>query len=735
MRRALAICAIAAQCAAALPPATEWAHEVFTGCTARIFGAAPAVEFVLPGDTQDFADDFAALKGTDGYAVRRRGDAVVFIADCSKGHVNGVHRWLERNSDVIWPRPAGDLCLFTPRKAALDGLACSYRDIPAFRLRYFGGGTKDAATLRYLARNASSSIASHAEMPASLLPEAERYGAIGSYCDLYGSGHDMESRWFPRKEFFKAHPEYWMLVDGVRWTGPDSNFCETNPGFAEAFARSVEEKIRGIPPSVKILSINMEDTPITCQCESCMRPIRLDDGSTLGPGDPAFKSTRFFIFFNKVARHVAKIRPDLKIMQFAYLHLSVPPKVKLEPNVIVKFCPVERNMRESVVSGSDPRNAEYRRRLDEWLGVTPELYWREYYFCGCVYYPRPVADTAVEDLRYIQSRGVRYVYTDSPGRFGDTEANNTQYSLNRPFREFYDMNAMEAWVVQKLFWDPSLDPEALRAEFMRRTFGPAAPEMAAYWRLLRDAWRAETRPSTIYDEPIRSTARFILEKGHADACRAALAAAEAKADIPERRAWIATMRRTLDEWIDGAWNFTDMDVPVPVIGAADAPGLDFGRGAWSRAAKMPTFKYFRTERVLDASGSRMRMFCDGASLHAGFDVRQDGGKVELAFAAEGGGYFQFVVNCDGGKFSAHGLDASWRCGWDARTERTADGWRAALRIPLDAIGCVPAEGRRLRMHAAIHFAEGGGKVRSRMFSFHGGIPHKPSSWGWIKLIR
>ncbi len=81
MRRALAICAIAAQCAAALPPATEWAHEVFTGCTARIFGAAPAVEFVLPGDTQDFADDLAALKGTDGYAVRRRGDAVVFIAD------------------------------------------------------------------------------------------------------------------------------------------------------------------------------------------------------------------------------------------------------------------------------------------------------------------------------------------------------------------------------------------------------------------------------------------------------------------------------------------------------------------------------------------------------------------------------------------------------------------------------------------------------------------------------
>ena len=86
---------------AAVSPATEWAHEEFTNYTTQIFGAAPKVEFVLPGETSDFADDFAALKDTDGYAVRRRGDTIFFIADCPKGHVNGVHRWLEKNSDVI----------------------------------------------------------------------------------------------------------------------------------------------------------------------------------------------------------------------------------------------------------------------------------------------------------------------------------------------------------------------------------------------------------------------------------------------------------------------------------------------------------------------------------------------------------------------------------------------------------------------------------------------------------
>ena len=69
-----AIAACAALAAYAAPPATQWAREEFTNYAAQVFGAAPDVRFVLPGETADFADDFAALKGTDGYAVRRQGD-------------------------------------------------------------------------------------------------------------------------------------------------------------------------------------------------------------------------------------------------------------------------------------------------------------------------------------------------------------------------------------------------------------------------------------------------------------------------------------------------------------------------------------------------------------------------------------------------------------------------------------------------------------------------------------
>ena len=752
---------------AAMPPATEWAHEEFTNYTAQIFGVAPKVKFVLPGETSDFADDFAALKGTDGYAVRRRGDTIFFIADCPKGHVNGVHRWLEKNSDIIWPRPANDLCFFTPVCGAtqlpttncqlpttnsplssilhhLSSASCDYRDLPAFRLRFFGGGAPDDETRRYLARNAVSPTASLANVDPN--SGAFRYGTVGAYCDVFGGGHDMETRWFPRKEFFKDHPEWWMEIDGQRWTGRDSNFCETNPEFVKAYCGSVLAKIANLPPSVKIISINMEDTRKTCTCTNCMKPIALPDGSTLAPDDPAFPSTRFFIFFNEVARAVATARPDLKILQFAYLHLAVPPKVPVERNVILKFCPYPRNMRESVMFG--PSNVAWRQKVEGWLANTPELYWREYYFCQGVQYPRPMADTAAEDLREIARRGVKYVYTDSPSRNGDGDRIIKMYALFRPAREFFDMCAAEAWTVEKLFWDPSLDPEALRADFIRRTFGPAAPHVAEFYRLLRDSWYTEKARSNFNDAAVRCAAQFIVAKGLTDKCRAALAAAEKAADRPARRDWIAAMRAMLERWIGESPNYIQREIDVQELPRATAPGLDTSAAPWTQAVRLPSFKLVRSPHTLDKSGSCTWIYSDGSAFHIAFDVKKegpvrlrspsragaypDGDRAEVSFSRDGT-YWQFAFGADGSRFEAKERDAQWTCDWSVRTEKTPGGWRAVVRIPYAAMGFDPGRDANIRFLAMVSptYGESGRQVSS--WSLGGGLPHSPLSWTMLHV--
>ena len=734
--------------AGALPPASQWAYEELTNMLDRITGEIPEVSMVLPGSAlaDEFSEDIAATADNDGYAVRKRGGRLYFVASCPKGHVNGVHRWLERNSDVIWSRPAGDACFFS--KKPLSGFTeCDYLDVPAFRIRYFGGGAGDNETRRYLSRNATNPMGGYDGVLKNDPDAARRYGMIEAYRDVFGGGHDMETRWFPREQYFAKHPEFWMMVDGIRWKRGRSNFCESNPDFAIAYSKSVEEKIRNLPPSVKVISINMEDTGLTCQCENCLAPIRLDDGSTITVKDPAFRSTRFFIFFNKVARHVANIRPDLQILQFAYMHLAIPPKVKVERNVTLKFCPYPRNMRESVVEG--PSNVNWRKRIDGWLDNTPEMYWREYYFCGCIHFPRPIADTAAIDLRYIRSRGVREVYTDSPGRFGDNGENNSSYGLNRPRREFYDMNGMEAWVVQKLFWDPTLDPQALRREFLRRTFGPASADVGEFYELIRNAWYSDGLPSSFCDNPLRSAAHYIVGKGIAEKCRSALARAEAAADHLGRKAWIAAMRKNLDEWIAEAPNYAVGEVRIPFL-KADKSTVGFSDDIWKRAAKFPAFQLLRSKGARDLSGSEFRMYSDGGGFVIRVDVekgkdgaspkaaRRDGGeayprgdKVELSFVRKQGGYYQFAFDCLAQKYEAFVLDSSWGCDWDVKVRVDGKRWSAVARIPFDAIGFAPHVDPKLRFLPMISIV--GREKRSRNLSWLGGVPHTPTSWGEIAV--
>lgn len=740
-------------------PATEWALEEFTNYTARIFGAVPKAAFVLPGETEDFAEDFAALKDTDGYAVRKRGDTLYFIADCARGHVNGVHRWLEKNSDVIWPRPKGDLCFFTPKHgASAPECATDYRDIPAFKMRLFGGGSDDE-TRRYLVRNACTPAnnvnrfkGGRADRDAAIRVSSEaRYGIIGTFNDVYGSGHDMCRRWFPKEEFFKDHPEWWMLNGGERVCPKETNFCETNPDFVRAYCRSVEKKIRDVPTSVKILSICMEDTTRTCECANCLKPIVLSDGGTVGPDDPAFKSTRFFIFFNEVARHVAKIRPDLKIMQFAYQHLLIPPKVPVEPNLIIKFCPFPRDMRQSVAEG--PSNRTIRAAMDGWLKLTPDLFLREYYFCQCIYYPRPIGDSAAVDLRFCRNRGVPYASCDSPGGGGDSTRINREYSLFREYREFYDMNAMEAWVVQKLFWDPSQDPETLRMEFLTRTFGPAADEMKACWKILREAWYSDRHPSTYHDDPIASAVHYIAEKGLTERVRGHLDRAAVKADLPARKDWLVKMRTVLDDWLESATGAATATLTVPrVAGRADVDvGFDFFSPTWQQAKGLLILRKPVETRTVDCSGTRAWMLADKASFCVAVDVCKPDGlkviadknlptgayprhdRVVLSFDGGRGGGCTFAVDPFNHRFAAHGLTDVTVGDWTSRTSCAATGWKAVLRIPFSTLGINPEMFGELRFNLAVGTAESGGDSLGWVFSLGGGRPFAPSTWNRLAL--
>ena len=106
-----------------------------------------------------------------------------------------------------------------------------------------------------------------------------------------------------------------------------------------------------------------------------------------------------------------------------------------------------------------------------------------------------------------------------------------------------------------------------------------------------------------------------------------------------------------------------------------------------------------------------------------------GDKIEVSFSSGTQGYFQFAFDCDGSKYEAKGLDSSWTCDWDVRIDKDPSGWKAYVRVPFDAIGFAPHVNPRIHFLPLVAYAGANADGASKLFSWQGGVPHTPVSWG------
>jgi len=60
------------------------------------------------------------------------------------------------------------------------------------------------------------------------------------------------------------------------------------------------------------------------------------------------------------------------------------------------------------------------------------------------------------------------------------EAGATGYRCQGALGEWSDLVYMRGWVNTRLAWDPTLDPDALREEYLNGYFGPAGPYLQKY---------------------------------------------------------------------------------------------------------------------------------------------------------------------------------------------------------------------------------------------------------------
>ena len=469
-----------------------------------------------------FPADAARLRGNEGYAVRPDGDDLCLFGTASKGVLNGVYRLLRRNTDIIWARPneeIGTIFTVTPTLTLWDA---DHIDVPVFGLR----GWKTSWPLNWADFNwtvrqcANWGTGTHSKDKD--LENARPDWGVNQ--ERY-FGHNTSFVYMPRELYWTTHPEWYSMRNGKR-VDPvrrpdgaiDGELCFSNPEMTAEFCRRLDRIVVDSPKS-DCFAVFFEDNWDICECPNCVAPINLQDGRVLTSDDPAFASTRFFLFLNQVARFLKERHPGKTISTEAYHFAEIPPAIPLEDNIHVILCPIYKDVKHPMNS----RANEYSwRNLNAWAAKKPsQLVMFEYYGYGSDY-PIAMDFSAAGDMRCEAEQGVHGLFSEVSS---DTDMPNPQ---NRgTMANLWDNNAMYLWVVSQLMWDPYQDVLALRRDFLRRVFGDAAADVEEYLSYLEYAWKRTANGSFFWSNG--DNAWFTLGRlGFIPRCGDALARARSR---------------------------------------------------------------------------------------------------------------------------------------------------------------------------------------------------------------
>ena len=464
-------------------PAEQFAAEDLGAYLQKITGARFAVvsetNAVLPARAIYVGwTDYARHHGNDGQAlgaeewvIKSFGKNLVLTGGRSRGTLYATYHFLEDELGVHWWNPWEET---VPSRPALKLGALDRQGRPTFRYRdifrlYDEDGGRFAARNR-LNRNGYNAIASE----------------YGGGMD-YGPPYHVHTffRYFPPKDYFAVHPEWFSLINGKR-LGERTQLCLTNPDLRQAFLAKLrnyiatswaEAKAANRPPPI-VFDVSQNDWQNPCQCEKCQAIVKAE-GSESGP---------IVEFVNFMADGIKDQYPAVFIDTLAYSYARKPPKtMKYRDNVIVRLADSFSDMLKPITA---PENKAFREELLAWANVSRNLCIWDY----AITYsqpsgmPLPTAHTYGPDYRFYAAHNVDGVFTE----------------LEDPVKA--DLRDFKVWMMMKTLENADADYDQLTDTFMDGYYGPAGKTVKAYLRALEEEARVKQSSSTCWNgSPFRLT--------------------------------------------------------------------------------------------------------------------------------------------------------------------------------------------------------------------------------------
>ena len=402
--------------------------------------------------------DCATMGNEDWMLKSLDGKRMLAVGGSPRGVIYSAYELLERVYGVMW---LDDFSTVVPKSTLDKWPALSLGGKPDFRLRaihsYFSNFDKE----RWLYKSRNRLNYFHDEERGKLFGETmPKYGIFCMHglptkaCHTY---YYYTKDLPPEDEDCFSMNKQGKRVRSTSGSGP-GQICLSNPKTLDVFERKLREFIaedrKVTPDNPPVLyEVSANDNPSECQCPGCRalaEKYQSYGGAVLD-------------FTNRLAEHIAKDYPDIKLQMFAYNTAAKPPVgITARPNVLVRLAQLGTEWtggyRQSLRSLNHPDNAEALAGLNAWAKIATVSIW-DYWVTYCGTAAGVCYEAIADNLRIYHKLGVENFFVEH------------EYPLEIPFY------ALRLWLGCRLLNDSSQSLDVLTDKFMAGYYGPAAPVM------------------------------------------------------------------------------------------------------------------------------------------------------------------------------------------------------------------------------------------------------------------
>ncbi len=382
----------------------------------------------------------------DGFIIRSVENGIGITGSHVRGSLYGVYEFLEEFLGCRFFSPTVEV---VPTRNEMELSAIDCKKVPMMEYR--------ASSVYQLTL---PGFAAKRKMNGQSRNKEEKYGGRMEYGRPYFV-HTFCRNLLKPEDYFDAHPEYYAEINGER-IREKTQLCMTNPDVLRLVTEQVLNDIRS-QPNAKIFSLSQEDNYNGCTCAKC-RELDEYEGSQAGS---------LLHFVNAVAEEVEKEFPDVIIDTLAYQYTRRPPKhVRARKNVCVRLCTIEccfvHPLSECTVDDPDAPRKDYaqsfRDDIIDWGKKCDRMHiWDYVTNFSHFWMPHPNFHVLAENIRFFYDNNVRGIFEQGCGSPIGGE-----------------MNDLRAYIISKALWDPHVNPDILRKEFLAAVYGNAAAYIDEY---------------------------------------------------------------------------------------------------------------------------------------------------------------------------------------------------------------------------------------------------------------